>query len=594
MAASYTLATGRSNSGGVTGQLRPSLLRASTRGARGTVKGGQINPRSGNIGFTPYQVPTPVENMVSKGAQYFLGVTADAAFKYEQRESDYFANAAVLRFSEQARKGYGGYYDEQGNFVAGYASSKGILAKPAFEQYKAGLDEVFNSTLENLEPRVRQKALLQMQSVKNQYLSKAATHRVTQMTIAQEQQRFMQRTEISAVIAADPSLLKVDPRTGRLPTDQFGINIKQRYVSTFNDPTKAAPAWWGMVSVVNKKIYLEAVNKPIKETAPLKIEAERYNNIRQGLKVALDFANTVGTREMAGSPDAQMKLQAEIKRWNQEAVRTANQYTQRISTIKKNELQQTYDRTDGLLTVDILNPNNPRFTREQVTAGVLAGTIRNTTAKAWYDVIIKGVDSLASSERLNSAEEQMTTAAVSGGLRKVYNEVIRDPEIIRDVNGRRRIDAFYKALKNPEMGALLDATMKQVESWITGPRYLASVGAASREDAILLARKSMINFKLGGMSDSKIMEEMKKLYYTPSVLYRDLPALPVTGTRMPIEQGKLAITRAYTRDWAEATRRWKLPENDPDNINDATYRAYSEIYSSYRDVMRTMLEEPVK
>ena len=255
--AEFTLATQRVQQGRP-GKLSPQLLPAGG-GAAANLRAGQIDPNAGNIGFTPAPIPKMVEDQTSKGIQAFMGATAEAAFKYEQREATFIANDAALKYGEAARRAYGGYEDANGNFVPGYSHAQGDSARLAYPTFQQKLDESMQDMLDKLEPRVKQKAILQMQSTKNQYMAKGATHRVTQMKLAEAEQRTYRKSAVVRELALDPTWVIPLDKKGTLKTYNkiTGKNIVQEFFDNYISMEEAQKDWADTLRQVTEMIYHE-------------------------------------------------------------------------------------------------------------------------------------------------------------------------------------------------------------------------------------------------------------------------------------------------------------------------------------------------
>jgi hypothetical protein len=256
--AEFTLSTKRSKSGGGSRGLQNQLLGPNTLSGL-NLNAGRIDPNAGQIGYTNAPIPNTVEDQTSKGIQTFMGATAEAAFQYQEREAKYQASQAVLHYSEIARKAYSGYEDADGNYVPGYASQQGDAARTAFPTFQGGLEGAFEDMTEGMEPRVKQHALIGMQNAKNQAMAKASTHRVTQLKLAEEEQRVKKRTNVVNAIAANPKLL-IPGQDGKLPVTNplTGGNIVNDYYDTFLSGEEANDAWVTTLQQITEKIYLES------------------------------------------------------------------------------------------------------------------------------------------------------------------------------------------------------------------------------------------------------------------------------------------------------------------------------------------------
>lgn len=206
--------------------------------------GMNVDPRAGNLSFQPAPVPNIIEDATHKSVQNFMSESANAAFNYAQREAKFQADEAALAYSEEARKAFAGHVDEGGKFVPGYASSTGKQAVGMYEGFEQQLEERFNEALENMEPRVRQHAIMQMQGQKNTWLNKGATHRVQQLKKAEEDQRIQKQAALISQIVTDPTLV-VPNAAGqtRVFNPHTKQTVKEMFYSEFTSVAAADKAW---------------------------------------------------------------------------------------------------------------------------------------------------------------------------------------------------------------------------------------------------------------------------------------------------------------------------------------------------------------
>jgi hypothetical protein len=399
--AEFTLATEKAKNPGMTPGLKTNLLPGGASGAAGRLRPGYIDPNAAKIGYTPAPIPERIEDQTSKGLQSFMKATADATFKYAEREATYQATQANSAFIEAARRGYGGYYNERGDFVNGFSSSQGAQAGPAYDAYVQHLDDAFDSITANLDPRAKSKALIQLQSVKNQYLSKASTHRVTQQRLADEQIRVTKRAQVVSKIVASPNLLEPDAN-GNLPVDPLtGLTVVDEFFGQYIKQEKANEDWAKVLRQVTETIYFESKNAGAARYFLDNIAAPRMRATGQvGVEQLTAVQNSLRSwelRELATSLDVERKLEKDAKDYEEKMQKTVySNFVARIGT--QNEPTQTelqtaiyYQITDVPATTSLLKflygdtmlastPENVAFwqtsiQQSQKENGVLVGPI---------------------------------------------------------------------------------------------------------------------------------------------------------------------------------------------------------------------------
>lgn len=332
----FSLATQKVNSGTV-GGLSPKTISTSS-GAGGGVRAPQINANAGQVGFRASNIPQTVKDQTSDSIQKFSQVALSAAQDFQDRESTYQANQIALAYKEQARKAYEGYDDPEGGFTKGYAHSTGGTAVSEYGAFKAHLESTMMEAVEGLEPRVQQKALIQLSSASNSILGKASTHRSEQLKFAEEQQKAQKLKSVNLDIVSNPiAIFEPDPLTGK--------TLKGEFYSQFDKQTEADKAWYetmaGTTSLVYQNTYKDVIKQGGGESQALSSAAKQAE---------LYFAGVAGP-EMAPDAVASARVLAKLKRWNEEGIASAAQ-SERTSLERSNKFykqKQQQVETDFVL-----------------------------------------------------------------------------------------------------------------------------------------------------------------------------------------------------------------------------------------------------
>lgn len=305
MAKLGTLSTRRPSSGGSSGGLNPSLLPAGGGLDRLSLAAGKINPAAAQVKFTPAQIPKTVENQVLPALNDFASNVIKATFDYQERESTYLANKAHLLYEQTLRNKYYGAQDSEGNYIPGYNSTTGELAISGYADFQKFSDKTFREIIENLEPRVKAKALLKLQSTRGSYLGKASVHRANELQSVQEQQRYAKQQTIMYDIAADPYSYDIpDPVTGE--------TLKSKFYSLFTNQEDADKAWRNALVDVAKLRYLNTYRKSIQSGVR---ESTALDNAKQA---AQEFVDLVAEPELANSPAHMGAILSDLKKYEEE------------------------------------------------------------------------------------------------------------------------------------------------------------------------------------------------------------------------------------------------------------------------------------
>jgi len=361
--ADYTLATNKAKSVGSSGGLQADLI---SPGGGANVAAASIASGAGQIRYTPSNIPQAVENQTSKGIQHFLGVTAEAAFNYQERESTFFADALVSAFTEKANALLHGTTDEKGNFVGGYSSKTKRDAVDGYGDFSDQLQTLHDDALLSAEPRVQQKALFKIASAKNAARNKATTHRNTELGVAQEEQKFQERLDVARLINLYPGIMTTpDPLTG--------ASLKDRYLNTFSDKAKGMESWFDTLVDIGKQRYI-AGSKPGPDGIP---------NVAAGLASADEFLQQVAGPELLYSPKHLRQYEASLQQWGQEAQNTEYRIREYQFKLKKRADEIKHNANNNQFRIDRLTmgPKPPGFYFEEAAKGNLNPVQANNLEK---------------------------------------------------------------------------------------------------------------------------------------------------------------------------------------------------------------------
>ena len=307
---SFNLSQTKANTGNVGNGLSARTISTTAGTGRSAL---QVNPNAGQIGFRPTNLPPVIQDQTSDSIQAFANVAIQAAQNFQDRESTYMASQAAVEFKERARQAYNGHDNpETGAFVPGYVQTKGGTAVNGYSNFKESLEKSMTDMVSKMEPRVQQKALVQMHSTLNSYLGKAATHRSTQLGFAEEQQRAQKLKAINLDIVADPSkIYEVDPGTG--------MNLKGDFYTQFDEQTKADKAWYDTMAGTTSLVYQNTYRDVLKQGGS---DVQALNTAARQAQL---YFNGVAGPEMAPDAEGSARVLAKLKRWNEEGIASAAQ-----------------------------------------------------------------------------------------------------------------------------------------------------------------------------------------------------------------------------------------------------------------------------
>ena len=478
---------GLQRSGG-SGGLKADTLPTSGGGSRAAI---QINPSAGRISVTPVQPPPTVDYTLDKSIQHFMGVAADAAFKYQEREATYFAKEANMQFNEEARKLFHGYEDDDGNFVPGMSSSKLGASGAAYSQYKGALEEKMQSMLEEMEPRVRQKALMQMEATRGTYMNKAANHRASEFQKAEEDQRYRAVQDLTRE-------LTVDPYSYNTPDSVTGTTPKQKFYANFDTLEEADKAWYDTIQQIGEQKYMEIAGSiPLNATPEVQMQM-----LNKAAQAGVEYFDSVGKAELASSPKHMNAALGNIKRWNAESTRAFNSSWDIKIKRDKQEREIRHRETGQQAYSELFKYQNDPSTGSILTPDDISDKIKADEMSAaqgeayLQDAGYKEVLQAADPQATRDWEDALAEAAASNwkgvdprtgqevDLRDQFNKDRR-----LDPTARARLRALQDNLQNPDWRDRHKRLMVFTKAWTQGKPWQKVLNAEQLDEMLAVANE---------------------------------------------------------------------------------------------------------
>lgn len=440
-----TLSTQRLQSGGSSGGLKPSLLPAGGSLDRLSLAAGRVDPSAAQVQFTPAQIPSTVKDQVTPALNDFASTVVKSVFDYQERESEYLANKAHLQYSEMLRNKYYGTQTSDGEYIPGYSNTTGDLAISEYANFQKFSDDTFNEIIGNLEPRVKAKALIKLQSTKGTYLGKASVHRSTQLQEVQERQRYAAQQNIMYELAASPESYNVpDPITGQ--------TLKSKFYSTFQTMEDADSAWRNALVDVAKLRYLNTYRNLVDSGAR---ESTALASARSASK---EFIDNIAAPELANSPAHMGALLSDLKGYEEEA-RSAfiSEETLAIRLSERAE-QQRWDANEAKIESEITGGNIPKSQTisDMAESGLLDPAYVRNLRKEFYDPVLTAPDPV----KMLGYKEQIRENAARGFTPQYDSEGNLIPE---------SLPGFYN--KKPEVFSESRQILRDYENSLNDPSY---------------------------------------------------------------------------------------------------------------------------
>lgn len=178
--AKIKLASQSLNTSGMSGGLRP--IQLSTRAAAGNVQAPFLNPGVANIRYTPHNIPEIVVDNTLTEVGKLSQVWADAAMKFQMRESQAKADQRLLNLEGELNKIYYGDGD-----TVGYGLSEHQVAVEGYEVFDSTVKQTVANYIQDSEPNVRARMVEKAIAMQTKFLNSGATHKAKQLKSWQEQ-----------------------------------------------------------------------------------------------------------------------------------------------------------------------------------------------------------------------------------------------------------------------------------------------------------------------------------------------------------------------------------------------------------------------
>ena len=406
--AEFSLSTARPSRNPSPGGLTPA--RVDPRALSG-IQAGRIDVNAGNVSIGAVPSPQILKNQLVPAALNFGATLAEAAFKYEDRESTYYADQAVLGYKSRIRQAYEGSTDADGKFTPGYSNTVKEEAVEGYSNFVGLTDKLLKDLTSNMEPRVKQKFLVAAYGARNTFLNKAAVHRSAQFEKVLEDQVTLKRQDIARDISTNPEFIYMP--------DSNGLTAKHKWSKTCGRTSRkeCSEAWHDLIQQVGETVYLEEASKTEDasgnpRTVDQALEAASFK--------ATDWYNQVAQVELADSPKHKSAVQGNILRWKADAVRAANSTEKlRQDTVLFEEKQLHKQTMKGLQSRALYGNiesktelSRMRFTNE------ISETQFNTYVKTWLSAVPDSVDTptiLEAAQYIRDLDSDSKQALIDAG-----------------------------------------------------------------------------------------------------------------------------------------------------------------------------------
>lgn len=486
--AEFTLSTRRAvpQQGG--GALNPGAgtIKPSTQNAQASL----VNPGSGQMTYAPVQVAKPLVDTTTPAFNKFMAVTANAAFRYQDRETSAQAQTLVNRVSEFGDRMYYGYRDLDGTWVKGYEQTKGTDGLRKYSQFEQGFDKFFEENLRGLGEAVKQKAIPNMHSVRSQYMRKASVHKNKLFEEYEEDRKYETFQRVVADAANDPSTLFEAPKGGA-----SGQAVIYGLAETVEQGDKMFHS--ALENVVNKMFIDGSANPEVDEMqAVARVQA---------------YVNNVVAPNMESDPLRLTKIQESVRSLQSSslyAYRSRISFQQSQAKLALASEQKT--KGDQLFLDFSKNPLN-RKSNAELDAMALKGEISRSTTERAKQVMNGGQSFIASATDEQNARKRIMQQhrnefrSPDGSL-DTYSPT-SDPFIYGDVNAVNRLIQFSKDWSDRTYRTNHNTAMElyrtRIKRWSKDPRT-----TAQKDAAIALMETQIQDWRLEGKLWDEILEKI--------------------------------------------------------------------------------------
>ena len=496
--ADYTLATEKLAKAKAGGGLTPSLIQAN---AGRTLATGRIDPNAARINYVPSTAPGAVQDQTSAGINHVMQVTTKAAFEYQERESTFFANQNALEFEQYLNKEFYGYENADGSFTEGMSGSEGADSIRAHGRFTSKSNERFGEMLNGMEPRVRQKALIKMKAMQNNFNSYAAKHRSQQMEVAEDQQRNERLLAMTSGFIKDPgTMLGIDT--------MLGTSGKQRHNALFANEEDAKLSWSKTVAAVGSGIYTQEASK---------------GNAEVGIAVVKGYYNSIADSELGLDFLTKAKMQSDITAWELKAVHARNyDYNQR-KKVESDYRQENYRAGDLRLDEEInagFLPDKGELLRRRKAGELSPERYGNVMARHYGNTLKRP-------EIVTQLEDDIRSGNVTERVDITDHPMAK---YIDDAEEKYLIDLMQK-VKEPDYNNRYNSAVEQMDGMFTSALGLSKLNDQMIKNQRPMARRDLYNkLKVPGMTAEQAIIELLPKYSTAKLALSKLPGVIINGT----------------------------------------------------------------
>ena len=413
-------------------------------GMMGNAGAVQLDPRAGML--RPGQVPIPEQrdNMYLDGFTSFMKTAANAAMQFQEREAEYQANEVTVQYQDRVTRLYNGWEDEDG-YKRGYGSTKGRETLALYGPFNETLDREFDALLEELEPRVKQRAMIKMQTARNTIRNKAVAHRLQEFEKLEESAETALRKRLEIEAYENPELLF----TRNPVTDE---TLYAQISRQFDTEEEAAKYWKTFATEgVSRKYNLEHK----KEFDRLRAEGDpmaEYKAAEIAFERTYEWANTYTALLTEGDIVAENAVFKELDRIKSDALTARS----KLSQARRDELelaQEEREKSAKLYASQLMEDRRlgKQLPPLQVVRDNLLLNLPASQAQTFLDDIY-GDQKFKVDPALN---DKFTTQALTASLdMEALHQAVLDGHVTPDVQNsliRLNVDSAKDAL-NAEVG----------------------------------------------------------------------------------------------------------------------------------------------
>ena len=531
------------------GRLSPITLR---QGGGANIRAPQVNPNAGNVTFTPMPIPQPVMDNTLAAFGKFTGIAAEAAFKYEDREATVFAEDAKVKYSSEMRDLFFGRAKEDGSYTPGYGDTETVAATKGHGNFEERVQDRYEEILENMEPRVRAKALVGMSAVRATALNRGAKHRVTQLGIYEDAVRFEKRKDAERDLVYTPF--------DALTPNSNGKTIKDEFFEGFKTYKEGLPFWQKAVSNAAKSIYVDKNQGP-----------EVYNL----------FMKTIGDSQIGDSTFHTLSMQIFVRSRELQAIRDT--HSARTIALKEAKLIEDKKQLDYAIGIrqDELN-GKPVHTESQMLDLIKSKIVSKTWGYSYIEEHYGAIKRRTTPEALGVARKRIQENAKRGFKDGRNGTTIYDykgdpnlkpdgvammenyTKVIQNTNTAERMTQFDRFMKTYELGAMQKQYMQGAQKEAYDRLYI---------EAYEYATQSF-------MHDGKYLDVKKHVEETIGLKIKMLNYGTFWNRKVPETMSELKFFRQELEsDW-----QGKINDVTTQEIYDREMRRFNEYFQTFKQL----------